>query len=79
MNGNWNDEIVEKNSWIQGPGQEFVLTFFFSDDEIVVYTNDVGRGFQYKYSNKFNIDDIRSVEVWGDVEYVNEIIFRYKK
>lgn len=34
--GKWNDELTEENTWIVGPGEEFVLTFFFDDNKILV-------------------------------------------
>lgn len=60
-------------------GQEFVLTFHFDDNEILVYSDDEDRCFQYKFGHKFDIGDIKSVQVWDDVESVDEIIFRYQK
>jgi len=76
--GTWQDEIVEENTWIDGPGQTFVLTFLFTDTDITVYTEDDGRCFQYAFTHKFDISDIKSVQLWDDFEYVDEIIFRYK-
>lgn len=60
-------------------GQEFVLTFHFDDSEILVYSDDENRCFQYRFAYKFDIGDIKSVQVWDDVDYIKEIIFRYKK
>lgn len=74
----WNNEIVETNTWIQGPSHEFHLTFVFHYDEILVYTGDEDRGYQYRFIHQFDIGDIYSVEVWDDVDYVSEITFRYK-
>lgn len=75
----WNDEITEENTWALGPGEEFVLTFFFNDDEIIVYSEDEYRNYQYSIKNRFAIGEIKSVQVWDGVQYINEIIFRYKK
>lgn len=60
-------------------GQEFVLTFHFDDSEFLVYSDDENRCFQYRFEYKFDIRDIKSVQVWDDIDYVDEIIFRYKK
>jgi len=76
--GIWNDEIVDENTWISGPGQEFVLTFHFDDSEIFVYSDDEDRCFLYRFGYKFDIGDIKAVQLWDDVDYVKEIIFRYK-
>lgn len=78
-NGHWNDEKVEKHTWISGPVQELVLTFSFGDGEIFVYAGDEYRNYQYAFERKFSIDSIRSIEVWGDVEFIDEITFRYKR
>lgn len=59
-------------------GSEFVLTFHFTDNEIIVYTEDEGRTYQYQFGHKFNINEIESVQVWDDIEYIQEITFRYK-
>lgn len=59
-------------------GQDFVLTFHFDDSEIFVYSDDEDRCFLYTFGYKFDIGDIKSVQVWDDVDYVKEIIFRYK-
>lgn len=77
--GEWNEELVEGNTWIAGPGKEFVLTFFFDDNSILVYTDDENRHHQYKFDYQFDIGDIHSLEVWGDLDFISEIIFRYKK
>lgn len=61
------------------PGHEFVLTFHFDDSEFLVYSDDENRCFQYRFGYKFDIRDIKSVQVWDDVDSVDEIIFRYKK
>lgn len=59
-------------------GQEFVLTFHFDDSEIFVYSDDEDRCFLYRFGYKFDIGDIKAVQLWDDVDYVKEIIFRYK-
>lgn len=77
--GQWNEPAsIEQNTWTNGPGHGFVLTFFFDDNEFVVYSGDEFRNFQYRYQYQFDIRDIKSVQVWDDVDYINEIIFRYK-
>lgn len=73
--GIWNDEVVEKNTWIDGPGREFNLTFFFDDKDILIYNSG---GFQYRFGHKFNIGDIKTVQTWGDVDFISEIAFIYK-
>lgn len=56
-----------------------MLTFHFDDNEILVYSDDEDRCFQYKFGQKFDIGDIKAVQVWDDIDYVEEIIFRYRK
>lgn len=76
-NGKWNGETAETNSWIDGPGQQFVLTFHFTDSDVLVYSDDENRNFISSFEYQFDIGDIRSVQVWDDIDYINEIIFRY--
>lgn len=76
--GMWQDELVEENMWTSGPGSPFVLTFTFTNSDITVYTDDENRCFQYAFTHKFEIDQIKSVQLWDDVEYVEEITFRFK-
>lgn len=76
--GIWNEERVNENTWIRS-GQEFVLTFHFDDSEILVYSGDENRCYLYKFDYKFDIGDIMSVQLWDDVDCVNEIIFRYRQ
>lgn len=59
-------------------GSEFTLTFHFTENEIIVYTEDEGRTYQYQFGHKFDISQIENVQVWDDIEYIQEIIFRYK-
>lgn len=77
--GKWNDEIIETNSWIPGPGHEFTLYFQFHDNEFLVYSGDENRGHQYRFAYQFDIGDIYSVQVWDDLDYISEVIFRYGK
>lgn len=72
-------KLLKENQWIPGPGHEFTLTFFFDDNDFLVYTNDDNRNYHYKFGYQFDIGDIHSIQVWDDVEYINEITFRYKK
>lgn len=58
-------------------GSKFILTFHFSPREIVVYEDEC-KNYQYSFSHKFDMGDIRAVQVWDDVEYIDEITFRYK-
>lgn len=78
-NGEWDkSESIEENTWTNGPGHNFVLTFMFDDNEFLVYSEDEFRNFQYRFPYQYDIRDIKTVQVWDDVEYINEIIFRYK-
>lgn len=78
-NGEWNRPLSEdENTWIDGPGHKFVLTFLFDDNEFVVYTGDDNRMFQYKFEYQFDIGDIKCIQLWDDIDYISEIIFRYK-
>uniref|UniRef100_A0A0K8TTR1 Galectin n=1 Tax=Tabanus bromius TaxID=304241 RepID=A0A0K8TTR1_TABBR len=74
----WLEEKPEENTWIDKPGEEFILTFYFDDSEILIYTGDDMRDLQYRYDHVLAYDEIKSVQVWGDVEYITEVTFRYR-
>lgn len=75
----YSDSVFFPFLYILYSGHEFVLTFHFDDSEFLVYSDDENRCFQYRFAYKFDIRDIKSVQVWDDVDSVDEIIFRYKK
>lgn len=78
-NGKWGDETVEPNTWTDA-GQEFTLTFEFTEEEIMVYSGDGdNEDFITQFSYQSDMGHFASVQVWDDVDYVNEIIFRYHK
>lgn len=77
--GRWNSEITDENTWIRGLNDEFILTFHFNTTEIAVHTGDEDRSSQYGFKHQYDMKDIDSVQVWGDVDYISEIIFRYSK
>lgn len=55
-------------------GDTFKLEFIFSDEEILVYS-DIG--FHYKFELQFDLSEIRSLQIWDDLDYVNELKFVY--
>lgn len=67
------------NTWIDGPGQGFILTFHFDDSEILVYSDDEFRNIQYRFEYQLDLGDITAIQVWDDVDYISELIFRYRK
>ncbi|XP_031618099.1 uncharacterized protein LOC116337565 [Contarinia nasturtii] len=76
--GIWNEGTEDELSWIQGPGQEFIITFHFDDNELLIYSEDENRNFLYKFDYNFDIGDIKAVQIWDDLDYVTEVIYRYK-
>lgn len=76
-NNIFNSKITAKITLIVG--SKFTLTFHIGEDDYFVYTGDEGRNFQYQFPHQLNIKDIECVQLWDDIEYVNEIIFRYKQ
>lgn len=77
--GDWGQEKREEIEWTGGPGTEFILTFHFDDNEMFVYEGDENRNFLHRFPYQFDIGDIKYVEVWGDVKFISEVIFRYKE
>lgn len=60
-------------------GQEFVLRFILNEDSIIVYTGDYPSSiFEYEFKLQYDISTITNIQVWDDVERVDELVFRYK-
>lgn len=79
INGQWRGESVSDNTWIDEPGQKFVITFHFDDDGILVYSGDEQRTFLYSFDYQFDVGEIKTIQCWDDVDYINEITYRFKK
>lgn len=80
IGGKWRGSAKSvPNTWIDGDGQEFTLTFYFDDSGIVVYTGDESRNMQYEFEYFVDIGTVRAIQVWDDVQHISEIIFRYGK
>lgn len=75
--GKWHRIAESPNTWTDGPGTEFVLTFHFGDTELLVYAGDENRQLLHKFKYQFDIAAIKFVEVF--MCYTREIIFRYAK
>lgn len=77
--GCWEDAVIEENTWVREPGEEFVLTFhFYDDNHVAVYTGSEEREVQYHYRHGFQVNDIQAVHI-SNVHWVSEITFRYAR
>lgn len=65
------------NTWTDGLGSEFVLTFHFDEKEILVYDGDEHRRLKYKFEYQFDINVIKSLSL--GMGHVREIKLRYAK
>lgn len=52
------------------------MTFLFTTDHIMVYTDKTN--FQYKFRRTFELNQIKFLQIWNDLERIDELSFVYK-
>ncbi|XP_055906510.1 galectin-9 isoform X2 [Eupeodes corollae] len=76
-NGDWMDEQVKEWPVSDGPG--FALEFAFTGGNVYTYLveDEHSRNLISYYPLDYDLHEIDSVQVWGDVEKIQELTFRY--
>ncbi|XP_055850811.1 galectin-4 isoform X1 [Episyrphus balteatus] len=72
-----NNKDNPKSSSISGPG--FALEFAFTSGYVYTYLveDEHSRNLISFYEHDYDLNEINSVQVWGDVEKIQELTFRY--
>lgn len=78
---NWYEEQVMDNDYFDQDNKDFHLKFALSNSEIITYRCDEYDGmispqFICSFELKLALEQIKTVQVWGDVEKINEVTFK---
>uniref|UniRef100_A0A182TAD0 Galectin n=1 Tax=Anopheles maculatus TaxID=74869 RepID=A0A182TAD0_9DIPT len=73
----WQQEQVYDNHWHVDRSKTFRVIFRLHEDCIKMFVNSVDHPPDYEFSVQLPLDQIESIELWDDVENVEEISFRY--
>lgn len=80
----WHNEEIIDNDYIDPSvfrlfsDQKFSLIFTIKESEFIVYEEeDETRHLICKFEHRFPFDEITTFQVWGDVEKIKELTFRY--
>lgn len=74
----WQTESREENYWMYDRTKRFTLIFRFHNEAIKVFAEDVQHTPDYEFVHQFPFEDITTIELWDDIEFVDEISFKYK-
>ncbi|XP_055609679.1 uncharacterized protein LOC129756716 [Uranotaenia lowii] len=74
----WQQEHRSPNTWLRDRRQRFSLIFRFHQDTIRVFVDHAHHGPDYEFEYQVPLDRIRYIELWDDVEFVEEVTFRFK-
>uniref|UniRef100_A0A1Q3FPN1 Galectin n=1 Tax=Culex tarsalis TaxID=7177 RepID=A0A1Q3FPN1_CULTA len=74
----WQREVREPNRWLRDRTRPFTLIFRFHHDTIRVFVDHTHQAPEYEYEYQVPLERIRLVELWDDVEFVEEVTFRFK-
>lgn len=75
-NVNWQKEEILENIWHTDRGKDFTVIFRLHEDKIKVFVDCIDHLPDYEFLLQLPLDEIRTIELWDDVE-VEEISFRY--
>lgn len=73
----WQEEERTPSDLFQDRTRPFTLIFRFDRDTIRVFVDDTDCTSDYVFEYQLPLERIRTVEVWDDVEYVEEVTFRF--
>ncbi|XP_050071378.1 uncharacterized protein LOC126559289 [Anopheles maculipalpis] len=76
-NLHWQQEEVFENRWHVDRSKTFRVIFRLHEDCIKMFVNSVDHPPDYEFSVQLPLDQVESIELWDDVENVEEISFRY--
>uniref|UniRef100_A0A182NQU7 Galectin n=1 Tax=Anopheles dirus TaxID=7168 RepID=A0A182NQU7_9DIPT len=76
-NVRWQEEQVGDNHWHIDRSKTFRVIFRLHEDSIKMFVDCVDHPPDYQFQLQLPLDQIDSLELWDDVETVEEISFRY--
>ncbi|XP_058448239.1 galectin-6-like [Malaya genurostris] len=75
----WQDETVEENYWMLDRNEKFTLIFRFHEEVFKVFAEDTQHTPDYEFVHQLPMENILQIEIWDDIEYIEEIAFKYKR
>uniref|UniRef100_A0A182Q1K9 Galectin n=1 Tax=Anopheles farauti TaxID=69004 RepID=A0A182Q1K9_9DIPT len=75
-NVQWQEELVVDNNWHVDRSKTFRVVFRLHEDSIKVFVGCVDHPPDYEFPLQMPLDQIDTLELWDDVERVDEISFR---
>uniref|UniRef100_A0A182JQT5 Galectin n=1 Tax=Anopheles christyi TaxID=43041 RepID=A0A182JQT5_9DIPT len=76
-NVQWQEEEVLDNYWHVDRSKTFRVIFRLHEDSIKMFADSVDHPPDYQFPVQLPLDQIESIELWGELESVEEISFRY--
>ncbi|XP_050100862.1 uncharacterized protein LOC126581330 isoform X1 [Anopheles aquasalis] len=76
-NVEWQQEQVSKNWLVGDRSKPFTAVFRLLDNQVKVFADNVQHSPDYEMDMQLPIEEIHSVELWNDFEYVEELTFRF--
>ncbi|XP_055543429.1 galectin-4-like [Wyeomyia smithii] len=74
----WQAEDVYENYWMLDRNEKFTLIIRFHEEVFKVFAEDTQHTPEYEFAHQLPFSMIQSIELWDDIEYVEEIAFKYK-
>lgn len=76
-NAVWQAETLEENYWMMDRNEKFTLIFRFHEEVFKVFAEDTQHTPDYEFGHQLPVEAITLIELWDDIEYVEEIAFKY--
>ncbi|XP_053690753.1 uncharacterized protein LOC128739300 [Sabethes cyaneus] len=74
----WQQEVLGPNLWLKDRNRPFGLIFRFHHDTIRVFAEHTHHTPEYEFEYQVPLESIRTVQLWDDVEFVEEVTFRFR-
>ncbi|XP_058454657.1 uncharacterized protein LOC131432426 [Malaya genurostris] len=74
----WQQEMRSPNLWLKDRNRPFGIIFRFHHDTIKVFAEHTHHAPEYEFEYQVPLESIRIVELWDDVEFVEEVTFRFR-
>ncbi|XP_058819334.1 galectin-12-like [Topomyia yanbarensis] len=74
----WQQEIRSPNLWLKDRKRPFGIIFRFHPDTIKVFAEHAHHAPEYEFEYQVPLESIRTLELWDDVEFVEEVTFRFR-
>lgn len=73
----WQQEEKLENNWHTDPSEPFTVIFSLHEEKIKVFVDRIDHPPDYEFPLPLPLNNIFTIELWDDIEDVEEISFRY--